>query len=74
MKERDPSKHIREIDIQKAAEITNNNIYDLIIYASLHAREIAQRRNTIDAKHQKLHDYGYKPLHQALDDLQKGNI
>lgn len=74
MKERDPSKHIREIDVQKATEATNNNVYDLIVYASLHAREIAQRRNKIDAKHKKLHDYGYTPINQALDDFQKGNI
>lgn len=74
MKERDPSKHIREIDVQKATEATNNNVYDLIVYASLHAREIAQRRNKIDAKHKKLHDYGYTPINQALDDFQKENV
>lgn len=74
MKERDPSKHIRDIDVNKAAELTDNNVYNMIVFAAAHAREIAQRRNKIDAKHQKLHDYGYKPINQALDDFQHGNI
>lgn len=73
MKERDPSKHIREISIDKAAEKVGG-VYSLIVYASMHAREIAKRRNKIDAKQKKLNDYGYTPINQALDDFQKGNI
>ena len=65
------SKHIREIDVQKAAEITDNNVYSLIVLASAHARNIADRRNKLDAKHEKLHDYGFKPINQALDDFQQ---
>jgi len=73
MKERDPSKHIREISVDKAAE-TAGGVYSLIVYATMHAREIAKRRNKIDAKYKKLHDYGLKPINQALDDFQNGNI
>lgn len=71
MKERDPSKHIRDINVNKAAELTDNNVYSMIVFAAAHARDIAKHRNKIDAKHQKLHDYGYKPINQALDDFQK---
>lgn len=74
MKERDPSKHIRDISIDKAKELTNNNVFELIVYGAAHAREIAKRRNKIDAKHKKLNDYGYMPINQALDDFQNKNI
>lgn len=70
MKERDPSKHIREISVDKAAENVGG-VYSLVVYASQHAREIAKNRNKIDAKEKKLHDYGFKPINQALDDFQK---
>lgn len=68
------TKHIREIDIQKAVELADNNIYNMIVLASTHAREIANRRNKLDRKHEKLHDYGYKPINQALDDFQNKDI
>ena len=70
MKERDPSKHIREINVNKAAELTNNNVFDLIVYGAQYAREIAKRRNKLDAKEKKLNDYGFKPINQTLDDFQ----
>jgi len=64
-------KHIRDIDLQKAAEVTNGNMYELIVFAAAHARNIAAKRNKIDARDGKLHRYEYKPLNQALDDFQK---
>lgn len=74
MKERDPSKHIRDISVDKAKEVTNNNVFELIVYGAAYAREIAKRRNKIDAKQKKLNDYGYTPINQALDDFQNKNI
>ena len=44
------AKHIRDIDIQKAAENTENNVYNLIVLAAARAREIAASRNKLDAK------------------------
>ena len=73
MKERDPSKHIRDIDVNKAAANVGN-VYSLIVYAAAHARNIATRRNKLDEKEKKLNDYGFKPINQALDDFQHGNI
>jgi len=70
MNEERKHKHIEDIDIQKAAETTNGNVFDLIVYAAQHARNIHAKRNKIDAKENKINKYEYKPLNQALDDFQ----
>lgn len=74
MKERDPSKHIREISVDKAAELTNSNPYQLIVAAAQHARNIATRRNKMIEKEKKLIKFDYKPINQALDDFQHKDI
>lgn len=74
MKQDDRSKHIRNINIDKAAELTDNNPYQLIVAASQHARNIANRRNKLMAKEKKLISFEYKPINQALDDFQHKDI
>ena len=43
--------------------------YSMILEASLRARDIAKHRNSIDIKTEKLNQYGFKPINQALADM-----
>lgn len=74
MSDQTTAKHIRDIDIQKAAENTENNVYNLIVLAAARAREIAASRNKLDAKNQKLNKYEFKPINQALDEFQHNDV
>lgn len=47
-----------------------SGIYDLILLASLNARDIAKRRNFIDQKEGRINKYSMKPINQALKDIE----
>ena len=56
------------VDVAKAVEVVGNRYY-MILEAAYRARDIQKRRDFLDRKAEKLHDYGYKPINQALQDI-----
>ena len=47
-----------------------NSVYDMILVGALKAREIAQNRNKLDAKEGRLNKHPYKPINQALKEIE----
>ena len=61
--------NLPRVDIAKALEAHGGNRYTLILEAAWRARDIEKHRDFLDRKAQKLHQYGYKPINQALQDI-----
>ena len=56
------------VDVAKAVDAVGNRYY-MILEAAWRARDIQKRRDFLDRKAEKLHQYGYKPINQALQDI-----
>ena len=64
-------KHIR-IDFEDVVSTHMKNggsRYTMILEGAIRARDIAKRRTAIDIKTEKLNQYGFKPINQALADM-----
>jgi DNA-directed RNA polymerase subunit K/omega len=57
------------VDIDAALNAHGGNRYTMILEAAWRARDIEKRRDFLDRKSEKLHQYGYKPINQALQDI-----
>lgn len=65
-------KHI-DIDVWGTAEKLQKegySAYDMILAASQIAKEISKHRNFLDAKEGRLIKHPYKPINQALKDIE----
>ena len=61
--------NLPRVDVAKALTAHGGNRYTLILEAAWRARDIEKHRDFLDRKAQKLHQYGYKPINQALQDI-----
>ena len=61
--------NLPRVDVAKALAAHGGNRYTLILEAAWRARDIEKHRDFLDRKAQKLHQYGYKPINQALQDI-----
>jgi hypothetical protein len=62
------------LDPQKCVQEFGGNRYLMILYAAARAREIENKRNFKDKNDQRLHEYEYKPINEALREVQEGNL
>jgi len=62
------------LDPQKCVNEFGGSRYLMILYAAARAREIERKRNIKDKDAQRLHEYEYKPINEALKEVQEGNL
>jgi DNA-directed RNA polymerase omega subunit len=62
------------VDPQKCVNEFGGNRYLMILYAAARAREIERKRNIKDKDAQKIHEYEYKPINEALKEIQEGKL
>ena len=61
------------IDVWGTAEKLQKDgfsVYDMILAAAQNAKEISKQRNFLDAKEGKLNKHPYKPINQALKEIE----
>lgn len=47
-----------------------HSVYDMILAASQRAKEISKQRNFLDAKEGRLNKHPYKPINEALKEIE----